>query len=120
MPESPFINDPFALVWKAFKSLYPDAECECQWIPDLPEYMGEKPGTQLFGATIYPEREGDKPQVLLDACNSIIFNVEIFAHELAHVVAGPDGGHGSAWEEAFDRIHVAYDKLAQEEENARR
>ena len=54
MPESPFINDPFALVWKAFKSLYPDAECECQWIPDLPEYMGEKPGTQLFGATIYP------------------------------------------------------------------
>lgn len=117
MNESPFVNDPFSLVWKAFKSLYPDAECECQWIPDLPEYMGLKPRRRKkgpFGATVFPE-DGGKPQVLLDACNSIVFNVEIFAHELAHVAVGVDDEHGPLWEEAFDKIHTAYNYLADKE-----
>ena len=26
--ESPFLNDPFSLVWEAFHNLYPDKECE--------------------------------------------------------------------------------------------
>jgi len=26
---TPFANDIFALIWQAFKNLYPDKECEC-------------------------------------------------------------------------------------------
>ena len=29
--ESPFVNDPFAMVWQAFKNLYPGKDCEVQW-----------------------------------------------------------------------------------------
>lgn len=33
--ESPFANDPFSLVWKAFKNLYPGKGCEVQWQPGI-------------------------------------------------------------------------------------
>ena len=30
--ETPFSNDMFAFVFQAFKNLYPDKKCECQWV----------------------------------------------------------------------------------------
>lgn len=33
--ESPFVNDPFAMVWQAFKNLYPGKDCEVQWQPGI-------------------------------------------------------------------------------------
>jgi len=40
--------------------------------------------------------------------------VEIFAHELAHVATPEDREHGEAWKAAFDRIFEEYNRIAQD------
>ncbi|PWC89800.1 hypothetical protein TSH100_03955 [Azospirillum sp. TSH100] len=40
---------------------------------------------------------------------------DILAHELAHAVAGPDGGHGDVFADAYLRIHKAFCRAAGQE-----
>lgn len=42
------------------------------------------------------------------------YQVEIFAHELAHVATPEDREHGEAWKAAFDRIFEEYNRIAQD------
>ena len=49
---TPFANDIFALIWKAFKNLYPDKECECFWEPQIRE---DENGNEVFGLTDFGE-----------------------------------------------------------------
>ena len=105
---SPFVNDPFLLVWQAFKNLYPDKGCVCHF--DVIE--NKEDGTEVFGETCF--QEDGSVLVFVNAELKIPDAVEIFAHELAHVAVGNDEGHGKAWEEAFDSIFKEYNRIGYE------
>lgn len=98
-----FVNDPFARVFVAFEELYPGVECVVSWTESLTDEKGEP----VYGLTTFPD-DGGVPWVVISADLSVYDAIEILAHELAHVVAGHDAGHGEAWETAFSAIHEKY------------
>jgi len=108
--ETPFTNDMFSMVWRAFKNLYPDKDCKCQWVPELEK---SEDGKEVFGLTTFT----DNGNVYVDivATLAVTDAIEIFAHELAHVAAGEEEDHGKAWEEAFDKIFEEYNRIGDEE-----
>ncbi len=109
LQKTPFVNDMFALVWMAFKNLYPEKECMCEWVPKLDK---DEDGEQLLGVTTFCD-DGDV-FVEIAATITVADAVETFAHELAHVAAGDSAGHGKAWEEAYDKIFDEYNRIGYE------
>lgn len=107
--QTPFENDPFALVWMAFKNLYPGKECKVWY--DKKE-QDENSETVALGETFF-EDDGTTT-VFIDYDLQVKDAVEIFAHELAHVAAGEEAAHGEAWENAFDSIFSEYNKIGYE------
>ncbi len=105
---NPFKNDPFEIVWEAFKNLYPDKDCEC-WF-DVLDDPKDKDGH--YGLTQWSD--DGAITVAVDVGLRLADAVEIFAHELAHVAVGADADHGEEWEEAFDAIHAEYDRIGYE------
>ena len=102
--ESPFINDPFAMVWMAYKKLY-DKPCEVAF--DSKEFYGEDAG---YGVTIFPD-DGSAPQVAIFTEFPIVEQVEVLAHELAHVAVGIEHDHDDVWKDAFDAIFEEYNAI---------
>ena len=49
---APFQNDMFAMVWGAFKKLYPDKECEIYWEPQIRD---EEDGKPVYGLTDFTD-----------------------------------------------------------------
>ncbi|MCB5924271.1 hypothetical protein NE584_00890 [Clostridium sp. DFI.5.61] len=107
--ESPFVNDPFAMVWQAFKNLYPGKDCEVQWQPGIED---DELSEQGYGFTEFCE--DGSILVAVDANLRVSNAVEVLAHELAHVVVGIESEHGAAWEAAFDAIFREYGRIAEE------
>lgn len=60
------------------------------------------------GETFWPD-DGSPPEVWISATLSrgVQGTLDILAHELAHVVAGFDAGHGPAWTEVYNSIYEA-------------
>lgn len=105
-----FFNDPFELVLRSFRNLYPAApEPEIWWKPQLTD---EK-GTDMCGCTTFFDDGGVMVEV--SAQIPVIAAVEILAHELAHVAVGEAEGHGDTWEKAFAAIGDEYERLNEEE-----
>lgn len=102
---TPFVNDPFSMVWIAFKNLYPDKECEVFW-----DQHQEDEHKEEYGFTTFPY-DGSTPQVLLYAEHPVNIQTETFAHELAHVAVGPEHEHDDEWEAAFNAIFKEYNRL---------
>ena len=100
---SPFVNDMFAFVYLAFKNLYPNKDCEIQWVTE--DLLGEG----HYGCTTF----GEDGKILVDISASIpvVDAVEVLAHELAHVAVGIEKDHTDEFERAFDAIFVEYNKL---------
>ena len=107
--ESPFANDPFSLVWKAFKNLYPGKGCEVQWQPGIQD---DELSEQGYGFTEF--HDDGSNLVVVDANLQVSNAVEVLAHELAHVAVGIENEHGAAWETAFDAIFQEYGRIAEE------
>lgn len=72
------------------------------------EKLRDDEGGVVYGITTFPADENEVPLVEISAELTVQDAVEILAHELAHVAAGIDAGHGEAWEKAFHRIHQEY------------
>ena len=106
--ENPFKNDPFALVWKAFKNLFKDKECEI-WFD---QHQGDE-DEGSYGLTIFHD-DGSDPSVFIYAEQSVNNAIETFAHELAHVAVGIANGHNEVWEAAFDSIFGEYNRIGDE------
>lgn len=106
--QNPFINDPFALVWTAFKNLYPDLECDCYFDQHQEDQHDEE-----YGFTHFPD-DGSKPSVFVYAEHSVNTQVETFAHELAHIAVGPEHEHNDVWEAALDAIFTEYNRIGDE------
>lgn len=104
---SPFENDPFALVYQAFKNLYPDKNCSIWWKPNLKDDTGKI----VFGITTFlPDGE---IIVTINPDINVSDAIEVLAHELAHVVAGVENEHGPEWKTAFNAIGVEYEHIGQ-------
>lgn len=106
--ESPFKNDPFAMIYQAFKRLYPDKQCEIWWEP--------RPGENdegAYGATDFPD-DGGVPQVFVFTDYPVGQQAEILAHELAHVAVGVEHDHDEVWESAFEAIQKEYGRIGAE------
>ncbi len=104
---TPFINDMFSIVYKAFTNLYPNKKCEVQWMPEIKDENGEI----VFGCTTFNE---DGAFVDISAGSSVMGAVEVLAHELAHVAVGIENEHGKEWQDAFDAIFNEYGRIANE------
>lgn len=96
---SPFINDPTAIVARAFSELYPGVEYVAQYVPDLRD---ETNGT-AYGLTIFPD-DGSTPIVCISAEAPISAAPELLAHELAHVATPEDTEHGESWSAASEAM----------------
>ena len=77
---SPYMNDPSAIVARAFAELYPGIDYYAQLVPDL----RDEAGNRAFGLTIFPD-DGSTPIVCISAEAPISAAPELLAHELAHV-----------------------------------
>ena len=108
-----FINDPFHVVYQAFKKLYPDKECEIMF-----DYNVETTDTheRVKGVTIFPD-DGSIPQIRID-CEQTIDQISgILAHELAHVALGKpewddrELDHGDDFERTLDAIFDRFNEL---------
>lgn len=108
--KSPFKNDPFVMLAKAYDNLYdnPYVAVIEQHIDDKEKIHEEK-----YGYTSFPT-DGGVPTVVIFAEHAIHIQIETFAHELAHVAVGIDQEHNSEWEKAFDNIKKEYDKIGEE------
>lgn len=78
-----------------------------------------------WGQTWWPDDSGElhpdwedgiTALVQIDAAASYYAMPDILAHELAHVVAGPDDGHGDVFADAYLRIHAAFCRAHGEEQ----
>lgn len=103
---SPFINEPTAIVARAFSELYPGVEYVAQYVPDLRD---ETNGT-AYGLTIFPD-DGSTPIVCISAEVPISAGPELLAHELAHVAAGEAVEHGPEWKAAEEAIFQKYNEI---------
>lgn len=106
--ETPFKNDPFAMIYQAFKCLYPDKQCEIWWEPNPPDS-----DEGAYGATDFPDDSG-LPQVFIFSDYPVAQQAEILAHELAHVAVGVEHDHDGAWDAAFEAIKTKYERIASE------
>lgn len=103
---SPYMNDPSAIVARAFAELYPGIDYHAQFVPDL----CDESGNRAFGLTIFPD-DGSAPIVCISAEAPISAAPELLAHELAHVATPEDKDHGEAWQTAEKAIGDKYDEL---------
>ena len=103
---TPFSNDPSAIVAIAFRELYPDTKYHAQLVPELED----EDNAPAYGLTLFPD-DGSEPIICISAEAPISAEPEFFAHELAHVVAGIDAGHGPTWEATFEAIFQKYNEI---------
>lgn len=103
---APFQNDMFAMVWGAFKNLYPDKDCEIYWEPQIRD---EEDGKPVYGLTDFVD--DGSVAVFVKPSLEVANAVEILAHELAHVAVGVEHDHDEVWQEAFDKIFEEYNRI---------
>lgn len=73
---SPYMNDPSAIVARAFAELYPGIDYHAQFVPNL----CDESGNRAFGLTIFPD-DGSAPIVCISAEAPISAAPELLAHE---------------------------------------
>lgn len=103
---NPFVNDPFSVVWRAFRELYPDTNCEVVWSNEIEP---ENPDETAYGFTQFSD--DGSVTVCVDVNLRVLDAVEVLAHELSHVAVGIEDGHGEKWSAAFDAIHKKYEEI---------
>ena len=105
-----FDNDPFVMVWQAYRNLWPGSPApSVEWthIDQDDEEVGDS-----FGYTIFTD---DGEIAVFVSCDiPVVSAVEILAHELAHVAVGAEEDHGEKWEAAFEAIFQEYNRIGAE------
>jgi hypothetical protein len=97
--------NPLEDLFLAGKELKKDLNVYLQFSPNLKEEEG------CFGRTLFPD-DGGYPQILIDASLPFEHVTEIFAHELAHAIAGRGHNHDEVWEKTFDSLFTKYSEIA--------
>lgn len=112
--------DPFHIILDAVNDLFPGVDAGISFqTPDqfqelydrLAPIKGKKvPGKDLCGFCVW-DADGKTPLIVVNQNIPCFAAVEIIAHEVAHLVAGPEAEHGKEWEKVFKKIRKHYGKL---------
>jgi len=89
--------DPFRVMLKQVQARYPNLRAHVC-------INNNKRGDRWLGRTIFPD-DGSTPQIHLNAKCTLGGSLDILAHELAHLVCGPDAKHGPKWRKEYRRIY---------------
>lgn len=101
------IFNPFALIAEITEKLWPEIDCNvCFANTEHFQNNGAK------ALTSFPN-DGGKPEICISPNVPFGATVELLAHELSHVIAGKDEGHGPKWESVFSKIHEEYEKYVE-------
>ena len=110
-----FCNDPYVVVYRAFRDLYPNVG-DVDIAYDYDVVTTDATNEKLKGVTIFPD-DGSAPQIRIDCTLPVDAIAEILAHELAHVAVGKlnhndkERDHDERWEQAFDAIYNRFCEL---------
>jgi hypothetical protein len=97
------INDPYRILFMSVQELFPhfpDVDIQFNYEMNMHE--------KEFGVTVFPDNEHENPLIEINPFLEVNASVEVLAHELAHVVCGPEAGHGDIFEETMQKIHEKY------------
>lgn len=94
---NPIKNDPYAILWATFRTIYPDCRVDEVIFDELEEG---------YGLTNFAD--DGTVSIVIDINISVANSVEILAHELAHAAVGKTHEHDDVWAEAFDLIYETY------------
>jgi hypothetical protein len=89
--------DPLKLVLEVSRDLFPKHGADI--------FFGLEGEKNKFGYTDFGQTP---PVITVSVLTPLGVTPEILAHEVAHVVAGFESGHGKKWEKTFDMIHREY------------
>ncbi|MFU1798188.1 hypothetical protein ACM1RC_30330 [Paenibacillus azoreducens] len=111
------VNDILSAVIVAAKGLYPELDAQIQWDPtlsgdDLKAKIG-RVGTWKkpeYGYTFFPD-DSSTPTIGISPHIKVTTAAEVLAHELAHVAAGLEAGHGRVWSDAFNAIQLRANEI---------
>lgn len=95
------IQNPIEELRLAVLDVFPDIVCVVRF--------ASFPDDGPYGETFFPD-DGRAPVVQVAVGIPMEAVIEVMAHELAHVAAGLSAGHGAEWEDAFEKIHLSYNK----------
>lgn len=105
--------NPFNLILDVCNALYPNFNAQIIFSPPgqfeamCKEYNVPQDSEELpCGFTFFPD-DGE-PLIVINSDISCYAAIEIISHEVAHVAAGYDAGHGELWQAEFDKLHDAY------------
>lgn len=110
------------IILEVINRLYPGFDAKISFLPPS-RFKAELDSKIKDGAVVeenpddacgFTYFDGDKTPVI--AIHSEVptdASIEIIAHEVAHVVAGKNEGHGAKWEEIFNTIHLEYTKVVE-------
>lgn len=108
--------NPFNLILDVCNKLYPDTKAQIIFSPPgdfetmVKEYNVPLDDEELpCGFTFFPD-DDTQPLIVINSDIPCHAAIEIISHEIAHVIAGYDAGHGGLWQVEFDKIHQAYCK----------
>lgn len=95
------INNPIDMLLEVMDEHYPQVKADI--------YFGEQEtdGIDRLGVTIFPD-DGGRPVIEVNPHIPLAHVAEIIAHELAHVIAGIEAGHGEKWEAEFENISTLF------------
>jgi len=91
------VFDPFNLILDVAHDLFPDFKADI--------FFGADQTNKELGCTNF---DGKKPHITISASCPLGAAPEILAHEISHVVAGIEAGHGKKWSRVFSRIQREY------------
>lgn len=106
--ETPFINDMFAIFYKAFKNIC-SKKVDVQWVTEIDPVDGE----EVSGITRFFDDGAIEIHILTK--QSVTEAVETLIHEFAHVIVGPIKEHGEEFVKARDALLEEYARLLDED-----
>ena len=92
--------NPFQVILDVFNEQYPGFDCQVNFVSNLYDKEGAYGVAEMLddGGWI----------VAIDVETPIDGAIEVLAHELAHVAAGPSDNHGKKWNRIFTKINDGF------------
>jgi len=96
-------DNPFTNLINVVEKHYPKkCSCEIHFTSN-----SDKEKQEALGETFFPD-DGGLPIIQIDALKTIPEMLDIFSHELAHVIAGKEAEHNQEFQDVYANIHKLY------------
>lgn len=92
--------DPFGLLLRLYDESCCPVDVTVEFVAQLQKQEGG------WGRTHF--HDDGTAEIHIDGDCPVAGAVDVLAHELAHIIAGFEAGHGKAWEQAYSELHRRY------------